>query len=194
MTDELSAELLARWQAGDQAAADALFTRYAERLLGLVRQRLSAKLARRIDPEDVLQSAYRSFFVGAREGRFALRRGGDLWRLLAAITLHKLRRQVECHTAAKRALEREGSDKEGAAGLKLDPQWLTEEPSAETAAALADEVEHLMRHLVPLERRMLELRLQGWTFKEIAAETRRSERTVRRFLERLREHLERLSA
>ena len=35
-----------------------------------------------------MQSAYRSFFVGVREGRYALERGGDLWRLLVALTLH----------------------------------------------------------------------------------------------------------
>ncbi len=62
-TDPLSAQLLIRWREGDQAAADALFRRYAERLIGLVRLRLSEKLARRVDPEDIVQSVYRSFFL-----------------------------------------------------------------------------------------------------------------------------------
>ena len=36
--------------------------------------------------------------------------------------------------------------------------------------------------LVPLHRRMLELRRQGYTFEEIAADTGRNERSVRRIL------------
>src|SRR5437879_3375640 len=102
-----SAELMARWRQGDQEAAEELFRRYAERLLALARSRLSARLARHVDPEDVVQSAFRSFFTGARADRFALRRSGDLWRLLVAITLHKLQHQVERHTAGKRTAVRE---------------------------------------------------------------------------------------
>src|SRR5437764_13076621 len=104
--DPLSADLMTRWRAGDEGAAATLFHRYAERLLALARGRLSGRLARHVDAEDVLQSAYRSFFSGARDGRFVLHRSGDLWRLLVAITLHKLQRQVERHTTAKRALSR----------------------------------------------------------------------------------------
>ena len=63
-----SAQLVARWQAGDEAAAEALFARYADRLTQLAASRLARRLAARIDPEDVVMSAYRSFFVGARRG------------------------------------------------------------------------------------------------------------------------------
>jgi hypothetical protein len=58
---------------------------YANRLIALARSRLSSKLAGRIDPEDVVQSVYRSFFAEARAGRYHLDRGGDLWRLLVAM-------------------------------------------------------------------------------------------------------------
>src|SRR5271165_5672841 len=102
VNEEISKLLMARWQSGDSAAADELFRRYADRLAALVRSRLSSKLARRLDPEDVLQSAYRSFFAGARAGRYELKRGGDLWRLLVAITLHKLQDQADYHGAGKR--------------------------------------------------------------------------------------------
>ncbi len=105
--ETLSAEIVARWRAGDQQAAGALFRRYAERLLALARSRLSSRLARHIDPEDVVQSAYRSFFSGARAGRYVLKRSGDLWRLLVAITLPKLHHQVERPPAGKRRYPRE---------------------------------------------------------------------------------------
>ena len=64
MTSDSSVELTDRWREGDQQAANLLFRRYSERLIALVRCHLSEKLARRLDPEDVVQSAYRSFFVG----------------------------------------------------------------------------------------------------------------------------------
>src|SRR5262249_61833539 len=89
------ASLLARWREGDQQAAAEIFRRYVGRLIGIVQARLSAKLARRVDPEDVVQSAYRSFFAGARNGQYDLPLGRDLWRLLVAITLHKLPDQVK---------------------------------------------------------------------------------------------------
>jgi DNA-directed RNA polymerase specialized sigma24 family protein len=92
-----SVDLLRLLQAGDGAAAEALFERYAERLTRLARSRLAINLASRVDPEDIVQSAYRSFFVAAREGRFHAERGGDLWRLLVEVTLHKLYRQAAHH-------------------------------------------------------------------------------------------------
>src|SRR3954462_6848947 len=90
-----SADLLLRVKRGDQDAATEVFERYAERLTHLARNRLATKLASRVDPEDIVLSAYRSFFVAAREGRFHVERGGDLWRLLVEVTLHKLYRQAE---------------------------------------------------------------------------------------------------
>ncbi len=45
---------------------------------------------------------------------------------------------------------------------------------------LADELQSILSRLEPFARRVLELRLQGESLKEIAAETGRSERTVRR--------------
>ena len=186
-----SGDLMARWREGDQAAAEELFRRYAERLCALARTRLSAPLARHVDPEDVVQSAYRSFFDGARAGLYALRRDGDLWRLLAAITLNKLRRQVERHTAGKRAVGRDCP-----AGIGGDPFGPEGEPPARgptpaEAAALADTLELALRGLGPLERRMVELRLQGHGLDEIADEVQRSERTVRRLLEVVKERLRR---
>ena len=180
-----------RWQGGDQQAAEELFLRYAERLVALARSRLSAKLSRHLDPEDVVQSAYRSFFSGARNGRFVLRQSGDLWRLLVAITLHKLRHKVERHTAGKRSLNRElQQDKDS---FTLADEVLAREPTPAEAAALADTLEHVLRDLEPRQRHMVEMRLQGYQLEEIAKSVRRSERTVRRVLEQIKQALAHMS-
>ena len=83
-------QLLEELRRGDSAAAGKLHQRYLARLLQLVRQRLAGKLQRRVDPEDIVQSAYRTFFAHANQGDYVLQRGGDLWRLLAAIAINKL--------------------------------------------------------------------------------------------------------
>ncbi len=187
--DVQSADLVARWRDGDEAAAGELFHRYAERLIALARSRLSERLARHVDPEDVVQSAYRSFFTGARAGRYVLARDGDLWRLLVAITLHKLQHQVERHTAGKRNPARACPAGPRDNLLGLEAEVPDREPTPAEAAALADTLEQLFRGLEPVERRMVELRLQGWRLEEIAAQLQRSERTVRRLLERVKERL-----
>jgi RNA polymerase sigma factor (sigma-70 family) len=178
--------LLERFRNGDDLAADELFARYFGRLTALARSRLSPRLAQRTDPEDIVLSVYRSFFVEARAGRYVLTRGGDLWRLLAAITKHKLLRQVRHQTAERRSVDVEipldQIDYEGLA--RLQPT-----PSPGDAAELADELEWVLSQLDPFARRVLELRLQGLQLSEISEDTGRSERSVRRSLSQIRELL-----
>ncbi len=178
---ESSAEVLERYRQGDERAAEQLFAQYVGRLTALARARLSPKLSARTDPEDVVLSAYRSFFVAAREGKFALARSGDLWRLLVAITLHKLYRQVRRHEAASRSVHLESFDIEG--------ERLSHEPLPEEVVGVADELENLFARLDPFARRVLELRLQDRPLASIAEMTGRSERTVRRTLTAIREML-----
>jgi RNA polymerase sigma factor (sigma-70 family) len=175
--------LLERFRSGDDRAAEALFARYFERLTALARSRLAPRLARRTDPEDIVLSVYRSFFVEAREGRFVLNRGGDLWRLLAAITKHKLLRQVRSQRAHRRSVDVEVPLDQVDEGRLRGRQ---PEPTPEDASALADELEQVFSHLDRFGRRVLELRLQGLQLSEIAEDTGRSERSVRRSLSQIR--------
>jgi RNA polymerase sigma factor (sigma-70 family) len=156
--------------------------------------RLSGKMPQRIDPEDVVQSAYRSFFANARAERYESQRGGDLWQLLVTITLHKLNDQMKNSRRAKRAMNREHHFGSEDSLLGIQPQVLSQEPSPVAAVALVDAVEHIMRRLEPPQRRILELRLQGCNLAEIAAEVGRSESTVARVLDRVKRLLEQLQA
>jgi RNA polymerase sigma factor (sigma-70 family) len=173
--------LLERYRDGDDRAAAEIFDRYVARLTALARSWLSPRLTRRTDPEDVVQSVYRSFFLEAREGRFVLGRGGDLWRLLAGIARHKLSRQARRQTADRRSI-----DVEVPLG-RVEFASPRHEPTPEDAVALTDELEWLFARLDPFDRRVLELRLQGQDLEEIASNTGRAERSVRRALARVRE-------
>ena len=175
-----SAWLVECFRHGDERAAEALFERYFSRLTALVRARLSNRLQSRVDADDVVQSTYRSFFVRAAAGQFELGASGDLWRLLARMALHKLSHQVGRHTAEKRDVSAE----ERLSGAN---EIASPEPSPDEAAAIADELEFVMRSLNDTECRTLELRLQGELLEAIAAELGQSERTVRRTLAHVRE-------
>jgi RNA polymerase sigma-70 factor (ECF subfamily) len=194
MDPEQSGKLMARWQAGDQQAAAELFRRYANRLVALARTRLSSKLGRRVDPEDIVQSVYRSFFTAAREGRYDLQRGGDLWRLLVAITVHKVQMCGKRNARQKRSVDREQTFAGEDSLLGIGAEVLAHGPSPVAALALAEELEQLMSRLEPAQRRILELRLQGYQLEEIASQVQCGQRTVRRILERVKELLQQRQA
>jgi RNA polymerase sigma-70 factor (ECF subfamily) len=187
--DEPSQRLLARWREGDQQAATELFERYSERLIALARSRLSAKLSQRVDPEDVVQSVCRIFFTEAREGRYDLQRGGDLWQLLAAITLHKLQSLVHYHSAQKRAPQRERGFGTEDSLVRIQPTAFAADPTPLEAATFVDEVELILGRLDSRHRPIVVLRLSGKSLEEIAAELKYSDRTVRRVLDQLKREL-----
>jgi DNA-directed RNA polymerase specialized sigma24 family protein len=188
--DEPSVELLAKYRQGDESAANELFRRYVSRLTVLARAKMAPKVASRFDAEDVVLSAYRSFFVRARNGQFALTVSGDLWRLLVTIVLRKLYRHAAHHTADKRSVDREQPLPDGG-----DSAWelfrpVSGSPTVEKAVATADLVEGFMAELEPVPRQIVEMRLQGFEIAEIATATKRSERTIGRILEDLKRRLE----
>ncbi len=183
-------DLVSRCRAGNEEAATILFRWHLDKLIALVRSRLSQKLNSRMDPEDILQSAYRSFFGGLVDGKFKVERSDELWSLLAAITLHKLYRQVARHTAKKRTVQRERPIHQDDSLLGVEPELVAELPTPAQAAAVVEELEHVMDRLDTLEQTMLQLRLEGYTVEEIAAKVDRSERTVRRLLEKIKDLLQ----
>jgi RNA polymerase sigma factor (sigma-70 family) len=190
MDDDGTGPLVARWRQGDQQAAAELFQRYANRLIALARSRLSTRMARRVAPEDVVQSVYRCFFASTSAGRYDLERGGDLWQLLVRIALHKLGDHIRRNNRAKRSVQLEQSFGSEESLFGIHPKALAQGPSPVEALALAEELELLMQALDASERRVLELRLQGYNVEEIARDAGCSQRTVLRILKRIRTQLE----
>jgi RNA polymerase sigma-70 factor (ECF subfamily) len=181
-----------RLRAGEDAAAREVFDRFAGRLVALARRRFNRLLARKVDPEDVVQSAFKSFFVRHREGKLEVGDGGGLWNMLTLITLRKCADRAEYFGADRRDAAREATGSHG--GDRPDPGViaLDREPRPEETVVLAEMVEHLFRDVDPHERPVLELSLQGYTAPEISERLGRAERSVRRLRERIRKRLERL--
>jgi RNA polymerase sigma factor (sigma-70 family) len=176
--------LLKLWQAGDETAAQKLFERYLERLLALARRRISQRLASRVDPEDVVQSVFRTFFGRVKAGQFTIQDPEDVCKLLVRITVHKTLRQVAFHKAAKRNASLEAGHSEEAQERLLEV--LDREPTPEAANAFLDQLEHFLELLRPQDRQILELRMQGYNNLEIAEKLGISDRKIRRLMERVR--------
>lgn len=191
---ESFAVLMDRLRSGEDEAAREVFARFAGRLVGLARRHLDGRLAVKVDPEDVVQSAYKSFFVRQRAGGLEVATWDNLWGVLTMITLRKCADRAAYYKAGKRDVGREvagGADDSGP-GLAADVA-LDRDPSPDEAAVMAETVEALFRAVDdPDERAILELSLQGFTAAEIADQLGRAERSVRRLRERIRKRLERM--
>ena len=174
---------------GNQHAAEEIFNRYVRRLIALSRQRLSAKIRQRVDAEDILQSVFRSFFQRAQDGQFEIEDGGDLWRLLVVITLNKLRRKVDHHTATKRGVDREAGSQNQTDDSMPHYETVSRGPSPAAELELSDELGVVTADFSDAQRRMVELRLQGYQLQDIADDAGTSERTVRRTMDRLKVRL-----
>jgi RNA polymerase sigma-70 factor (ECF subfamily) len=187
-------DLRARLRAGDPVAVEETFTRYVRRLAVLVRVRLSAHLRQKIDPEDVTQSAFASFFRRVRNDQLELRDWEGVWAILALLTLRKLGHQIEHFQAARRDLHREVP----VAALSPDSSasWvqIAREPTPAEAAVLTETVEQVLDKLKDREKLIFLLGLQGYSAAEISTEVGRSERTVYRVLSYIKEELERARA
>jgi RNA polymerase sigma-70 factor (ECF subfamily) len=184
-----TAELLVRLRGGDPEAAEAIFARYAQRLIALAEQQLSRKLAARLDGADVVQSVFRTFFRRSAAGEFRIDSSGELWRLLVQITLQKARAYGRRHTARVRDVCDEAP---GSAALLLEA--VAHEPGPAEAAALVDQIQQLLHGLPALYCDLLQLRLEGHSIVATAERLGVSRRTVQRGLHLLQQRLTRSAA
>jgi len=178
LLDAGSVELVEAFCRGDEQAATVLFDRYRDRLVTHAARQMSSKLQQRLDAEDLYQSACLVFIRGVEEGRYKLRQTGDLWNLLAQITINRLRNKVDYHTAAMRSVYRED--------FVDDRNILAREPSPEDAALLMDEVNNLLSEISNVKyRRVVKMGLEGRSTREIAEATHYSQERVRQIIKRV---------
>ncbi len=176
----------------DPRLAEEVFQRFTHRLVALARARLDQRLAAKVDAEDVVQSVYKSFFWRFQEGQFELASWDSLWGLLVRITLRKCLSQQEQHFAQRRHVGREVQPPSDSSSSSGWGEGSAREPEPFEAAILVETVQQLMQGLDPQQQQMLSLRLQGYTTAEISLHTLRSERTVERLMERIRQKVQRL--
>ncbi len=195
MPDDTSfRNLLAQLRAGDDRAASEVFQRFSRRLVALARSHLDSWVRRKEDPEDVVQSVYKSFFARVEEGQFDLVSWNDLWSLLTVITLHKCADRIDytrarCRDAGREVSVPTAADSAADVWPVADP-----EPTPVEALVLTETVDELFRAFDSDDRGIIELSLQGYTVVEISAKLGRAERTVRRVREQVKKYLRSMQA
>jgi RNA polymerase sigma factor (sigma-70 family) len=190
-----------RWvtalKGGDAAAAQPLWERYHRQLVALARQRLQASRRRAADEEDVVQSAFHSFFEGVTRGRFPqLDDRDNLWRLLVVITARKAIDQVAHENCKRRGggtvhVEPRISPGESGWDEAAIEQVVGAEPTPEFAAQVAEQYQRLLDLLgdpgdPERLRQVAVLKMEGHTNDEIAGRLNCSIRTVARKLDTIR--------
>ncbi len=169
-------------RAGNEDAAAILYQRYARRIRGLVQSNLGELLAASTEPDDIVQSVFRSVFRGVQAGNYEAPPGETLWSLMAVIALNKLRGQATHQSAQRRDQQRNVSlDTANSSELMVN-----DESSIEFFEICVRETLELLR---PIDRDILTLRIQGHPIDEISELVKRSCRTVERSLKNSRERL-----
>ena len=171
---------------GDQLAAQRLWERFFGRMAALARRKLDGSAKRLGDEEDVAASAFKSFCLGAQEGRFPRVADRDgLWALLMAIVANKSVDHIRRENRQKRGgpLDAEGAPLVSA---QLLDEIVAAEPTPELAAQIAEEFSGLMHSLDeagdPALKPIVLARMEGRETPEIAASIGCTRRTVERKL------------
>ena len=176
--------LLRRFREGEQDAATQLFLKYSRRLQSLARSQTSTTLASRFDPEDVVQSVFRTFFRRAANGLYDVPDGDELWQLLLVIALNKIRDLGTYHRAQKRDATR--TDHVTDLGRLAEKTRNKNDASFEVLKVV---LEDFLEDLPPAQAEVARMRMDGYQVNEIADQTNRSKRTVERTLNSLRKQL-----
>jgi RNA polymerase sigma factor (sigma-70 family) len=180
-------DFLRRIQAGEEAAARELLTRFEAEVRLVVRRQLPRLLRSRFDSLDFLQSVWGSFFRRMRTSPTDFEDSRHLVAFLARAAKNKVIDEYRRAASRKQNMHRE----EPLWGDGPRPRDVPDPADSPSEVAEAHEVLVRLRELMPADRRaILELKAEGLSSKDIGERLGISERTVQRVLEDLRRRME----
>ena len=158
-------ELMRRLQEGDPEAAAELVAEYEPEIRRYIRVRMSSPQMRRfVESVDIAQSVFAKFFVDMQGAGKQPETPQQLRKLLITMARNRICDQVRHHKAAKRDIERnEGND---AAIESLEDA----EPSPGEALVTKETLEAVRSHMSGEELNLVNARLEGQSWAEIASE------------------------
>ncbi len=165
--------LLEKVCAGDAAAAEEVFRAYEPYLRMVVRRMLPPQLRRKFDSIDVVQSVWADLLHGLRDNAFRFQDVAHLRAFLVRATRNRFLDRVRSNRRAA-ALERPVE----LADIQESPLTSTERPS-ETAQA-SELWERMLQMCTEAQRPLLELKRQGCSLEDIAAQTGYHPSSIRR--------------
>jgi RNA polymerase sigma-70 factor (ECF subfamily) len=135
---------------------------------------------------DIVQSVHRSLLVGLRDQKFDIRSPDKLVALASLMVRRKVARKWRMH---RRELQRTISGAESDDLAEILSALASPVADPASVAAWNDQLAHFCGNLTPLERQMLQLRLDGNTSTEVAQELGMHPVAIRVRWTRLRQRL-----
>lgn len=175
-------QLIERVRAGSQDAAWELVDKYGRDVQRFVRRSLHQRLRAKFDSLDFVQIVWGSFFR-APDRLQGMEKAEQLVAYLATLAKYKVLTEVRRRLqTAKYDLNREAGGDES----RLAPDENSSPIPTPSAVAIAKERwDQLLAGQSDRDRQIVELRLQGITYEEIAETLHIHERTARKTIERL---------
>ena len=167
--------LLERLNSGDDTAAEQVFVAYEPFLRKVVRRMLSGELRSKFDSIDVVQSVWGDLLSGFRGGELQFQSAAQLRAFLVKATHNRFIDRVRQHRTAAR-LERPFA----VASAECHPP--ARAPRASEVAQATELWERLLAACPAEHRPILQLRRDGFSLNEIAAQMSLHEGSVRRIL------------
>lgn len=179
-------QLYAGLTAGQEQAVTEIYNRFIDDLIRKATKNLDPKLRAKVDPESAVHSAYHSFCVRQQREEFSLHNWGQVYALLATITLRKcLNRNRYHHQQRRNETDHVAFE---------DWQQAERGPSPEDEAINKELLDKSLAAFNDDYRRMIDLYMQGNTTDQVAEEigfsTRMVQRIVEQFQKRLRQMFE----
>jgi RNA polymerase sigma factor (sigma-70 family) len=159
-------ELLGRVRSGDAAAAAELVELCESSIRRVVRLRLrkGSPLRRELDSADICQSVLGSFFLRTALGQYDFEKPEDLLKLLAVMARNKLADEARRPQVTRREAP-SGDTASNASGA-----WVDTQPDASRRVAARELLDEVQRRLTVEERYLVEQRVAGRRWAELADE------------------------
>ncbi len=182
-------QLLERVREGDEDASAAFVARFGPYILRIVRRKLHQKLRAKFDSADFVQAVWASFF-GRLPDLDVCNSHKQLATYLAMLARSKTVDEFRRRMTQKLNLQREVSLEDCPLPTESPPDKPFPQRATPSEAAVANEAwDQLIKDRGDLSLRVLELRLTGATFTEIAQQLGVSDRTARRIVRRSQRRL-----
>ena len=170
--------LLEQLNCGNDVAAERVFVTYEPFLRKVVRRMLSGEMRSKFDSIDVVLSVWGDVLSSFRGGELQFQSAAQLRAFLIKATHNRFIDRVRQHRTATR-LERP------LAAASAERQLLAREPRASEVAQAAELWQRLLAACPAEHRPILQLRRDGFSLNEIAAQMSLHEGSVRRILRSL---------
>jgi RNA polymerase sigma factor (sigma-70 family) len=190
-TNEPQFQWLEGLRKGDQVSTERLWHLYFEKMVLLARRKLRGVSTSARSEEDIALSAFKSFCLGLRQGRFSPEHGTvNLWPLLVTLTINKAIDQLRYQNRQKRGGRSVNDKKSLTLSIPSMDDLLSTEPTAESIAVASESMDLLFDQLDQtgdLELKAIALAsIEGETPAEMAKRLDCSIRTVQRKLKTIR--------